>query len=61
MGNILHTGDFRFSPKMLEQMTSLYPINKKNMHNEGCSIPIDELILDDTYCDPVFKFPKRVL
>ena len=23
------------------------------------SIPIDELILDNTYCDPIFKFPKR--
>lgn len=26
---------------------------------EKCSIPIDELILDNTYCDPIFKFPNR--
>lgn len=26
---------------------------------DACSIHIDELILDNTYCDPIFKFPNR--
>jgi DNA cross-link repair 1B protein len=60
MGTILHTGDFRYSPKMLEEMPHLYPGNKRNSNNEGVSIHVDELILDDTYCDPIFNFPKRV-
>ena len=60
MGTILHTGDFRFTKKMLTEMTRLYPAYKANRQIEECSIHIDELILDDTYCDPMFKFPTRV-
>ncbi len=60
MGTILHTGDFRFTPSMMTTLPLLYPPSKLNSNKEACSIHIDELIMDDTYCDPVFQFPKRV-
>jgi len=60
IGTILHTGDFRFNPIMLQQLDLLYPVLNRNIENKGCSIHIDELVLDDTYCDSIFKFPKRV-
>lgn len=60
MGTILHTGDFRFTEQMIENSEALYPGHLKNQDNWKCSIHIDELILDNTYCDPVFKFPPRV-
>jgi len=59
MGNILHTGDFRFTPKMLTELKDLYPETRRNSQNKGVSIEIDELILDATFCDPIFKFPRR--
>lgn len=31
-----------------------------NTDYKKCSIPVDEVILDNTYCDPIFKFPPRV-
>ena len=61
MGTILHTGDFRFTEQMIENSPALYPANLKNTDNWKCSIHIDELILDNTYCDPIFKFPPRVM
>jgi len=60
MGTILHTGDFRFTDKMFKEINILYPAHKVSRGKEECSIHIDELILDDTYCDPIFKFPSRV-
>jgi len=60
MGTILYTGDFRFSTKMLTEETELYPLRKRNSENDGVSVHIDELILDSTYADPLFKFPRRV-
>jgi DNA cross-link repair 1B protein len=59
MGTILHTGDMRFSPKMFRSKSykHLYPKEKWNEDNFKCSIQIDELILDNTYCDPLFQFP----
>jgi len=60
MGTILHTGDFRFTTNMITSLPLLYPPSKQNPNREGCSIHIDELIMDDTYCDPAFQFPKRV-
>ena len=44
-GTILHTGDFRFDPKILEHIKD----NK-----------IDTLYLDDTFCSPEYDFPPRV-
>ena len=48
---------------MFRDYTYLYPPHK-GFHDEEKkipkSLPIDELILDNTYCDPIFQFPKRV-
>ena len=60
MGTILHTGDFRFSSRMLTELTELYPPRKRNSENDRVSIHIDELIMDATYADPMFQFPFRV-
>lgn len=60
MGTILHTGDFRYSKKMPHELKALYPEKNRNSRNEAVSICIDELILDATYCDPMFVFPRRV-
>ncbi|GAB2250737.1 hypothetical protein Droror1_Dr00016987 [Drosera rotundifolia] len=43
---VLHTGDFRFSEEM-KNITAL----------QTC--PIHTLILDTTYCDPLYDFPKQ--
>jgi len=58
MGTILHTGDFRFREEMITENEYLYPLVKKTKNNEKCSIHIDELIFDNTYCNPMFNFPK---
>lgn len=57
-GRVLHTGDMRFNYKMIHANPELYPIINQNYDN--CSLPIDEVILDNTYCDPIFIFPSRV-
>ena len=59
MGSILHTGDFRYTPLMLDNSPALFPGYLKNEASKF-SIDIDELILDATHCDPVFQFPARV-
>ncbi|KAI3915165.1 hypothetical protein MKW98_011510 [Papaver atlanticum] len=43
---VLHTGDFRFS----EEMTNISVLQ---------SCPISTLILDTTYCNPEYDFPKQ--
>ena len=60
MGTILHTGDFRFHSSMFYKHTALYPPEKRTKDFAKCSIHIDELIYDNTFCDPVFTFPPRV-
>ena len=60
MGTILHTGDFRFHNELIINNSILYPAFKRNSDFTKCSIHIDELILDDTYCDPIFTFPDQV-
>lgn len=50
MGTILHTGDFRFNKTMITDNPILFPNNNE-------AILIDELIFDNTYCDPMFNFP----
>lgn len=60
MGTVLHTGDFRFHVSMITENEILYPKHLRTPDLARCSIQIDELILDNTYCDPIFKFPNRV-
>ena len=47
---------------MWSEYTYLFP-PELGLTPEGLpkSIQIDELILDNTYCDPIFNFPKREL
>lgn len=61
MGTILHTGDFRFHTSMIENYPELYPVSKRNPQLYDCSIHLDEIILDNTFCDPIFTFPSRVI
>lgn len=58
MGTILHTGDFRFCDEMIMENKILYPEYLLNSELSKCSIHIDELIIDNTYCDPMFDFPR---
>ena len=53
-GNILHTGDMRWSPHLIKTNHMLFN------PDSSLKCPIDELILDNTYCDPIFKFPTQV-
>ena len=46
MGTILHTGDFRLSNDLINS-NILFPETK---------LHIDELHLDNTFCDPEFVF-----
>jgi DNA cross-link repair 1B protein len=46
-GTILHTGDFRFDPLILQ-------------HDALRNKKIDHLYLDDTFLDPIYDFPSRV-
>jgi len=59
MGTIYHTGDIRFNPTMMIENTKIYPPHKRNAENHNIAIDIDELIYDNTYCDPVFIFPSK--
>lgn len=62
-GRYLHTGDFRFDEYMWKEYTYLFPPSNPPDPQTGIptSLRIDQLILDNTFCDPVFKFPKRVV
>jgi DNA cross-link repair 1B protein len=63
MGTILFTGDMRFRKEMIEENPILYPpelVEKQRAKGyEKCSIHVDEVIFDNTYCDPIFNFPTR--
>lgn len=62
-GRVLHTGDSRFDEYMLTDYTYLFPPSigyHDAARTQKKSLPVDELILDNTYCDPIFQFPKRV-
>ncbi|KRX05791.1 hypothetical protein PPERSA_02323 [Pseudocohnilembus persalinus] len=58
MGTIFNTGDFRFNQKMIDENPVLFPKDKRNKSNYDISIQVDEMIFDNTYCNPYFKFPK---
>ena len=45
MGRFLHTGDMRYCPSMQR-----LPLAES---------PLDILILDNTYCDPIYQFGPR--
>lgn len=45
-GNILHTGDCRASPHVVQRVLQLRQ-------------KIDTLYLDNTFCDPIFEFPPQ--
>lgn len=60
MGTILYTGDFRFNQGMIESNPILFPVPVGNKDLTRNPIPIDEMIFDDTFCDPLFKFPTKV-
>jgi len=37
----------------------LFPPNLRNKQFSKCSLPIDECIFDNTFCDKIFRFPTR--
>lgn len=53
-GSVLHTGDFRWSRSLIQTNSALFN------SDSTLKFPIDELIMDNTYCDPIFKFPAQV-
>ena len=64
MGTILHTGDFRFHPDMIALNPLLFPkelraVEGKPDRTERISIHVDEMIFDNTYCDPMHDFPRE--
>jgi len=58
MGNILYTGDFRYTSLMLNNHI-LFPENRRNKKLRQIAIDIDHLIIDNTFCDPIFKHPSK--
>ena len=54
-----HTGDMRFNKKIAENCQQIFQKIDKN--NYKCLLNIDELHLDNTFCDPIFQFPSRVI
>jgi hypothetical protein len=49
----------RFHKEMIYRNNILYPSLKNKESFDAISIHIDEMILDNTFCDPIFKFPDR--
>ena len=58
MGTVLHTGDFRYHPSMLEHPL-LCPPAKKNDKMRGITIDVDFLHLDNTFANSEYDFPTR--
>jgi DNA cross-link repair 1B protein len=58
MGTVLHTGDFRFHPSMLEH-PKLCPPGRRNDEMKGITVDIDYLHLDNTFANPEYDFPTR--
>lgn len=58
MGTVLHTGDFRFHPSMLEN-PFLCPPERRNPEMRGISIDVDYLHLDNTFANSEYDFPSR--
>ena len=49
----------RFGEKMIYENRILYPKELRDKDLKNCSIYVDELIFDNTFCDPIFQFGKR--
>ena len=49
----------RFDEKLIYENPILYPKELRNPELKFCSIHVDELIFDNTFCDPIFKFGKK--
>ena len=58
MGTVLHTGDFRFHEKMLENPW-LCPPERRNSSNRAVTCDIDFLHLDNTFANPQYDFPAK--
>ena len=58
-GRYLYTGDFRFEKSIFQNMNELYPPLRVNPDFDGCSIHIDKMWLDNTFCDERFDFPPQ--
>lgn len=58
MGTVLHTGDFRFHPKMLEHPL-LCPAGRRNISQKAITVDVDYLHLDNTFANPEYDFPSR--
>ena len=57
---ILHTGDVRYTEKFLNY-EELFPRSKtKSQSKDGVAIPIDKMIIDNTFCNPAYDFPTQV-
>ncbi|CAM6005585.1 unnamed protein product [Sphagnum balticum] len=67
MGTILFTGDFRYEYSMVMENPLLFPRRlrggcEKQEEVErmtGISIPVDEMIFDNTYCNKMFRFERE--
>ncbi len=58
-GTVLYTGDFRFASSMFDNPV-LFPTPLRNAEMRQIAIDIDHLVLDNTFCDPVFVHPSKV-
>lgn len=58
MGTVLHTGDFRFHEKML-QNPWLCPPERQNASNWAITVDVDFLHLDNTFANPLYDFPAK--
>lgn len=58
MGTVLHTGDFRFHEKMLDNPW-LCPPEKRTQNMRGCTVDVDFLHLDNTFANPNYDFPSK--
>ena len=52
-GTVLYTGDMRFHDALPRRWTGLCG------PDGALAVAVDELILDNTYCDPIFRFPSQ--
>ena len=57
-GTVLHTGDFRFHEKMLENPW-LCPPEKRNKNMRAVTVDVDFLNLDNTFANSNYDFPSK--